>query len=566
MLVFLAFALPSYSQGIVLKPQNVFPSLETDMTGSNLFMINGRQIYWQPSPPGEPVDAGAFNKLILSLLTLRLQDKGALDFDADIANTLPHIITPSGFQAPIKVPYLLQETAGFASPPLTIEPEVLDEAMSHKKLKRFAIRQRSPDQLSIHDPVGWALLVAVIEASEAMPFAVLLMQEIVEPLGLGATDIQLTHHSLGGLQMPITFQLSPKAVTAVGGLLLRNRTPDGSLYLEAGSYQQFADGRNGFRFHPDGTIVSYGMTLKTKDRHSWVEPLNSKCGGTAYTAFPREGLVFGIAADPGSCRQLALLQNAQTVANENFPGRPQPTADGPPLARPTKLEGRYTLAERSPYGLNERLDILEGDFLNVFGYTGDQLRVRRNAEPVRFYRQISAYRFENESDPTDTLLFSPFRLGGYVMVGDQVFRRADILGTAGELRNMLPWALLAILTAGYYAITGKLRPWRRMGQFALIGGVLVGAGLYLEANYWPYVLYEAGQPWVITLWRLGLNVGLMLVLSLPMFVLSFAKKEMIPTRGLAILTAPHLILVALSSLMVFFALILWGVAGTVSPY
>ena len=562
----LVFALPATAQGIVLKPQDVFPSLATDLPEATLFMINGRQVYWQPAPPDEQIDGGAFNKLVLSLLALRLRDKDVIDFDADVATILPHIITPSGFQASIKVPHLLQETAGFASPPLSVGSETLKEAMSHTKLKRFAIRQRSPGQLSIHDPVGWAVLVAVIEASEAMPFSVLLRQQIAAPIGLSPADLQIVHHSLGGRQMPLTLKLSPKAIAAIGGLLLRNRTPDGAAFLDPNSYKQFVEGSKGFRFHPDGAIASYGITLKTEGRHSWIEPLNGDCIGTSYAAFPREGIVFGNAAIPGVCGQTTLLRNARFIANENFPGRLQQASDGPPLARPTKLDGRYTLAQRSPYGLTERLDILEGDFLNVFGYTGDQLRVRRNEEPVRFYRQTSAYRFENENDPTDTLLFSPFRLGGYVKAGDQIFRRADILGTAGELRNMLPWALLAILTAGYYAIAGKLRPWRRMGQFALIGGALVGGGLYLEANYWTYVLYEAGQPWVIAVWRLGLNIGLMLVLSLPMFVLSFAKKDMIPTRGFAILTAPHLILVALSSLMVFFALILWGVAGTVSPY
>lgn len=73
-----------------------------------------------------------------------------------------------------------------------------------------------------------------------------------------------------------------------------------------------------------------------------------------------------------------------------------------------------------------------------------------------------------------------------------------------------------------------------------------------------------GQPWLITVWRTGLNIGLMLVLSLPMFVMSFAKKT-IPTAGAAILTAPHLTVVAIASLAVFFTLVLWGVAGTFAP-
>ena len=569
--ILLATAMPTMAQGIVLKPEATFPILSAEVGNAPLFLINGNQTFWQPAAGDnqtapELLDAGGLNKLVLALMTLRLVDKDYINLETNIATLLPHIVRPDGFQAQIKIHHLLQETAGFASPPLTIAPVALTETMSHNELKRFAIRQRSPGQLSSHDPVGWAIMMAAIEGSDAMPFKDLLMREIAVPLGLNETDLTLTYSSLGGPQMPLGLKLSRKAIATISGLLNRNRSADGTPYLQPETYQALMEGQKGFRFHPDGDVVSFGIVLKKAGRHLWIEPLNNRCGGLAFAAYPREGVVLGAAAKAYTCTQSAFMRGVQAVASNNFPGRVSPPTNGPRLAKPTQLEGRYTLAERSPYGLSERLDILEGDFLNVFGYTGDQVRVRRNDVEVQFYRQVSAYRFENEADPSDTILFSPFRLGGYVKVGEHTFRRADILGTAGALRNMLPWAIIVILTAGYYANPRKLRQWRRMGQFALLGGMLVGGGLYLDANYWAYVLYEMGQPWMITLWRLGINLGLMLVLSLPMFVLSFAKKEMIPTKGIAILTAPHLVAVALSSLMVFFALVLWGMAGTVSPY
>ncbi len=564
---------PAAAQAIVLKPEAVMPQLTVSTPNTTILFLNGQTTVWHPASGAALMDAGSLDKITLALLTLRLVDTGVLKLDSSVSEFLPDVVPASAFEADIKVRHLLQETAGFASPPLKLERTDMRGQISHLALARFAIRQRSPAQASSHDPVSWAVLIAILEAATGRPLTDLMVQHIAHPLGFAEKDLAIRYASLSGDQMPMTLGLSQQATAAIARLLIRNRDNSNQLFLTYETYQDLVQGRGGFRLHPDGDIVSYGVVIKRRGKQGWLEPINSRCRNDfTLVAFPIEGAAFGAANLPENCGATNFRTAVLAIANDAFPGRVPRGTDGPPLARPSKLEGRYVLASRAPAALTERLDVLQESSLSVFGYTGDTLRARLNDGPVMLYRQTSAYRFEaagadsQTSPPYPALTFSPFKLGGYVMVNDQMFRRADILASAGNLRDIMPWALLTVLTAGYYAVGARPKPWRRMGQFAVIGSALVGFGLYMEANYWAGMLYETGMPWLITLWRLGLNIGLMLVLSLPMFVLSFARKRSIPTSGLALLTAPHLALVAVSALTIFFTLVLWGVAGTFRPY
>lgn len=555
------------AQGIVLKPEAVLPLLDAQLGSQFTYYLSGNQTFSSGENRTERLNFHPLQKGLLSLVTLRLADKGLVRLDQSVSDLLPDIVPASPFRAPLHIKHLLQETAGFASPPLSLAPSERDTALNGKLLKRFAISMRSAGQISSHDPVGWALLVATLEAASGKSIPELISDEVLSPLGLPDGSIKSEYQSLGGNSLPLNIHGSTDAFVAITRLFMRNRDAAGSPYLSRNLFLDLTMGQNGFRMHPDGPVTSYGIEIRDNGAHRWIVGLNDRCGGgSAFVAYPREGAVFGVVGPDAACKGASVEQAGIAIATENFPARTKVADDGPPLAKPSKLEGRYVPANRSPYALQERLNILQSDWLFVFGHSSDQLRFRRNEGPLAIFEQLEAYIFQNEADVKDRLVFSPFRLGGYVSDNGTLFRRADVLGAAGQLRTMMPWALITILTAAYYALGRRAKPWKRMGQFAAAGGMLVGISLYLEANHWAYVLYEMGQPWLITLWRTGLNIGLMLVLSLPMFVMSFAKRKTIPTAGIAILTAPHLTLVAIASLAVFFTLVLWGVAGTFAPY
>jgi len=166
------------------------------------------------------------------------------------------------------------------------------------------------------------------------------------------------------------------------------------------------------------------------------------------------------------------------------------------------------------------------------------------------------------------LFFSPYRAGGYAMVGGQAYVRVGVLGYFRTLAGKYIPLMIVILLSGVLHVRSQTSvQWRRFGWFCIAGGGLVGTGLYADWHWWPTVLYELQMPWVITLWRTGLNVGLMLLLALPMLSFTFIRQQNMPEKGFALLFAgPHLGLISLSAIGLFLTTIIWGVAGTFTAY
>ncbi len=566
--------MPSAAQGVVVNPDIVMPKLQTGIESVPVFYLNGGGMTWSDLTQGDKVDVGAFQKTILALAALRLADNGTLALDTSVSSLVPDIVPHEPFKAPITIKHLLQETAGFASPPESLEPILLGKSTDHHQLTKFSIIMRSPGQVSSHDPVGWAILIAMLEKTAGSPIEAIIQQQVLSPLYGGADYMTIKHQTLGGQAMPLDIEITGPVLSSITKLLVWNIDKGGELFLAYQTYQDLIQGRNGHQLHPSDRIASYGIQIHKNKSHYWLEPLNAGDHSSLdFLAFPAQGAVFGAAPTGAMPVRPSLRENALELAREFFPPRPQTTTDGQKLVRPSKLEGRYIPAIQSPAGLSERLAIMQSDWLSVFSDGKGGLLVKRRDEAAIPYRETVPYAYSGTAATmfSPGLIFSPYRLGGYVALkganGErQLYRRVDSLGRAAKLAALMPWALLVIASAGFYAFRQPAKPWRNMGLFALAGAALVGTGLYLELNSWASVLYAQDQPALIILWRTGLNVGLMLLLALPMFVVSFSRNKTIPTGGLKVMVAPHLALVTAAALMVFLTLVMWGVAGTFAPY
>jgi len=575
---------PASGQALVLNPSDVLPDLEAAATDTKVFYINGAQTHGLQDgiDRGRLYTSSNTSKLIISLVALRLSEMGLIVPEASVSDYLPGIVPADPYEAPITIRHLLQETAGFASPPLSLKPHKLDMPLDGAKLRRFAIKLRSPNQASSHDPVGWAVLVALMEHASGKPFSQLVTEHVTAPLGLPADSIMVNYQSLGGTAVSVVTQVSLEAFAEIVRPLIRNRGQAGNAYLERSVHRALVQGAGGFRLHPNSPAASSGISIRSRGGLSWIEGLNSDCNDPlAFIAFAQQGTAF-IAANnnrpsANSCPAAIVRSAGLSQANKYFPPMAGPSANGFDLARPSKLEGRYIPARRSPAALADRLAIMQADWLTIYGHEGAKLEMKRQNGDTVSFAETGPYQYEATGENTaenasvSTMLFSPYRLGGYLLLGstgnnDTLFRRVDILGRSGPLANLMPWALLIVASAGLYAFRQPTKPWRNMGRFALAGALLVGGGLYFEINSWASVLYEQHQPALITLWRTGLNIGLMLLLALPMFVFSFSKNRTIPTGGAKTLVGPHLTLVAAAALVIFLTMILWGVAGTFAPY
>ena len=571
---------PAIGQAIVLNPNEVLPELIADTSGTTAFYINGIHTYGLTKNANEKrlYSSDAITKLILSLVTLRLSDAGVISLEAQVSEFVPHIVSANPFEAPITIRHLLQETAGFASPPLSLTQRALDTAVGGAQLERFAIKLRSAGQASTHDPVGWAVLIAVLEQVTGKPVSQLMTNQLTDPLGLDVKNVLVSYNRLAGESMPLGITTSLSSFAEIVRPLIRNIDKAGAYYLKQKTHKALVEGVDGFKLHPGGKTASLGVSVRSSNYQHWSEGLNTVCTEKlTFTAFPKQGVAFIGAVSGGppnmnSCTPSLVRLASLKQAAKYFPPTKH-NATGATLAQPSRLEGRYIPARRSPAALSERLQIMRSNWYTIYGDTGDQLLMKHRDNEPNIFKETAPYLYENNERRVSisTAMFSPYKLGGYLQLegkyqGDMLYRRVDSLGRAGLLATMIPWALLVIASAVIYAVRQPDKPWRNMGLFALAGVMLVGGGLYLEINNWASVLYEKQQPVLITLWRTGLNIGLMLLLSLPLFVFSFSRSKTIPTDGLKILVAPHLALVAAAALMVFLTLVMWGVAGTFTPY
>lgn len=575
------------AQAVVLNPSEILPELTANEPSVTIFYINGMRTHGLNV--GETIAAGGHRpysssgatKLILSLLALRMADAGIVDLDATLSVDLPGVIPPSPFNAPITAQHLLQETGGFASPPQTLKPKSREQPVEEADLRKFVISMRSPGQASSHDPVGWAILVTLLEQKDGKPLRELIDEYLSVPLALDRDNITVGYQSLSGNAMPVTTEMSLTAFAEIVRPLIRNLNHSGELFLSRSTHAALVSGQDGFSLHPKGTIVSNGMTIDHHSGFTQINGLNADCAEPlAFTAFPDQGVAF-IAAfgeknkrnEPSICAPNLVRTSGLKIAEKYFPPRGGKDMRRQQLARPSKLEGRYILANQSPAGLAERLSIMTDHWLSVYGHTGEKLLLSDTGQEPIVYLEAGPYAYQTDDAgaPAPRILFSPFRLGGYIALEDasssnRLYRRVDSLGRTAMLLGLLPWALLLIASGGLYAFRPATKSWRNMGLFALVGAALVGAGLYFEITSWATVLYEKNQPGLIIAWRTGLNIGLMLLLALPMFVFSFARSKIIPTTGAKLLVGPHLALIAAAALVVFLTLVMWGVAGTFAPY
>lgn len=576
----IAASAPSLSQAIVLNPADIVPELTADAPDTRVFYINGALTHGLTGAEDDQrrYSSPAATKLLLSLLTLRMADSGVLDLDAPVSQILPELVPANPFAATITVRHLLQETAGFASPPLSITSQQIEAPLSNEKLAPFAINIRGAGQASNHDPVGWAILVTLVEQVGGAPTAQLIEHQITQPLGLQGGSLNVRYHSLGGVAMPLAAKMSLASFAEIIRPLIRNRDVGNQPFLNRDTHAAFVGGSGGFRLHPNGNSASSGISVENKTGFGMVTGLNAACDTQlAFAAFPAQGVAFiaadGVNGKTGDCAPSVVYTIALKQAKKHFPQTNTTATPKPELARPSKLEGRYIPADRSPAGLSERLTIMQLDWLTLYGDGKGGLVVKQRDGSPMVYREISPYEYATTAENMlgSELLFSPYRLGGYLAVSDgfgaeKLYRRVDSLGRTAPLFALMPFALLLIASAGIYAFRPPTSLWRKMALFGLVGSALVGTGLYFEINSWAAVLYEQNQPWLIVSWRTVLNGGLMLMLALPMFVFSFSRGKTIPRGAMRLILVPHLALITAAALTVFITLVMAGVAGTFAPY
>lgn len=551
----------AWPQAVVLRPGDVLPRLKE--ASADAFYINGPQVHGLTDDMAETrYPLGGSAKYVLALVTLRLVDKGVIDLDEPVAKAVPDLLDFNPFEVAVTPWHLLTETAGFASPQPDLPP-----GASTAPLRYFMIKMRGAGQIAVDDPIGWQLLKAFLEQRTGQPLPDLLAQEIYEPLGLGPEafrpaapvpwHVPLSDHTASGATVARLLQI-----------LARNRQANGEAYLSPDAYGWLTT-RPLWQMHPMGPKRLAGLAWQRFGVHAALAIPSSGFETISALALPDAGLVF---IDLDKMAHVKIQQAFEALVADHLPPNLNEAAlrdQAAQLLPPEETGFRFGCADIPP-GLRQRLAHAATCNLGVRAGEGGTLRLQaHNYDAISIAAATNTAPFFYETGRTSQpLILSPYRAGGYAVWGGRTFVRVDFLGALQiYVQPYVPLMVILLLSCALHIRSNTSVQWRRFAVMGTVGTLLVAFGLYADWFWWPSVLYEWQQPWLITLWRVGLNIGLMLVLSLPMFAASFIQRQNMPKSGLALLFAgPHLGLIALAAIALFLTTVIWGVAGTFSPY
>ncbi|WP_417450089.1 serine hydrolase [Kordiimonas sp.] len=517
------------AQGVVLRADEVLPHLKA--VTADAFFVNGYNIYGYTDAGGN--EGRGLQRLKLRLTALRLLDDGHLSIDQPISQHLPEIVGEYPFKVALTLRHLLTGTGGFAAPPGgLINPDI--------SLRSYAIEVRTPGHVSTDDLVGDAVLTKLIEQVTGLSLHEVFKQHLTSPLG---------------------YPLVP----GLARVLLYNETPDRQAFLSDALYRLIAS-ETLWRLHPMGPMRSAVGDIRMAHGLSWLEIT------PGVIAFPREGVVF-IAPNLTAGEENLFRSAVIAVARNHFPPRsiPGPLDEARHLARPSEVGGRYTLSGKPSAWLQTRAKAMAHDWMALREEKDGSLNVSLAKVPSQDatdtprpfdprFLEVAPYRYENRTG--NVLTLSPYRMGGYAYLDDRLFHRTGPLGHMDLIARLVPWVFAALLTAALHLKSPVGRPWRYMAAFALTGTGLIGAALAAEWYVWPSVMYGFDLPILVTLWRVGLNIGLMLILAVPLLAVSFVRRGLLPERGVAfILAGPHLALLSIAAMALFLITVALGLAG-----
>ena len=545
----------SYGQSMVVSPESIDTAISRIILSNETFFVNGLStIGLTKNMAVKHYNSADILKISLSIIALRLFDRNQIKLNKSISFDLPDIIEKNPFTVAITPNHLLTETGGFAVPTV----------FKDTPLARYAIQARTAGQISHSDPVGWAILIRLLEKISGKNIQTLFTEELLQPLGLQASDLTLKQ-----AQNPLlTFTqstVSGKYIAEVSRLLIRNLATNGHRFITKKSYDLLVN-KNSWRMHPLAPNHTLGAALFFKDNQRWLSPkTNSNNAGPYFMAFPKVGINFINLSGHTAAFEAAIISLA---ANKFLPVKPDGRLrEARQLRQYRPFSGYYIRDDQPSMWLKKRLASIEDTAL-YFSQRGDtsvmQTIERPEGKSVKEYRKILPFYYK--ANDGETLLFSPFRSGGYVLKDGILHRHIGILGNSSLVISLFPTAILILLTGGLYIRYGISQMWKKMGQFSIIGTLLVCAGLACDYLWWPSAIFEWDMPYLVNLWRAVMNIGLMLVMSVPMFALSFTRRNHMPAGAAIAIVPAHLAILTVAALTLFLILISWGVAGEFSAY
>jgi CubicO group peptidase (beta-lactamase class C family) len=554
------------------------------------------------------VDIASIGKSMTALIASQLIDEGVLNLDEDVN----HYLKSAQVTGPkVTLRMLFGHRGGFDAD-LTglFVPLDGDTSMAPGELDRRLRPIGAPGWVTGYDNQGYGVIGLVLRDSTGKPLASLYRERLFDPAGMptavqgrpadGDARLAGCHVVRGaGAVTQCPYWLYREGLRGAGGvaasgedmarymrLLLNDGTIDGRQVLSSGAFKALTD-FDTYRFHAGlpgmarsftqleefrgleyahgGSMPGFSSIMKIyrdADIGVFVCVLGGQPGAFDYNLTGTIGALRDLDVAPAAKPAMLVLQTlAERFADEFIPAVWPRSSAGTQAVVSSAPEdiapflGRYVATENKTRSVAPRIGSWLGG-IDVIRMGGERIGVAGLGP----YHRVGSYLYEDAKGRR--LAFAELPVGRFVAIGlsPGVFRKTNVFESPVWTLPLMLAATLVLISALGRLHAGAPARLRRLATFAVLGYVLVLAGLVLEWQYGVRLAVIDGAIILPALWRVGLHVGaLMLLWS--------AVKFAAPRDGSMSRAAyGHGVLIAASGVSVAAVVILWRVIAAFPPY
>ena len=566
------------AQSITLHEGDLSALLNKNAISSDdLWIVNGKNIL-KRGDNDQRIGLGKLSAALWNVAALRLIEMKLLDADRPVSDFLDDIEIDNPFRKRVTLRHLLAGTAGFATPPFHATTLEFTDNYSvfpiDNDWRKYLSLITEPGLGARDDLVGQALLAKVILSVMDNDINQVLQELVFAPLDVQA-DLRLPedilNYTYDAFFAPVVdISISTEAFGAFLSMLTDNRRAGGERYLSLAMHEALMKGA-AWKVHPLGPGRSYGFATGEINARRSASILPSEWrrhAGQSYVsgmvAFPDAGIVIAMSeygADSKKVRN-KLLKVAGVIASENIP-RTSYFRERKLLENVTEVyprNGYFMLDETATSWLAEKL--------NRAKYHSPYISVKREAVTVthggeqKLYHRVEP-RFYQSSD--GERLYLSEGNDGNIAIGGSVYRYTGAMGNPYLLISPFFICLITLLSAGIYWNSKRGKDWRRFARWTVVGALCFTAGYYAEVMLYPTEWSMEHNSFYVLLWRLVFNIGLMLLLTAPMYAWRFGKQNSFHENARQIMVGSHVIVIAAAALVFALLSVGWGLAGELLP-
>lgn len=573
---------------------------------------------------GTPVDpdwtlfgVGSISKTMTAIVASQLIAEGHINPHRDVGSYLPDLEVMRGS---VTLHQLLGHRAGFDSDlSFLLTAARHDPSMSNAAIDRRLVLLRDPGTVSAYDNVGYGLVGLLASAVDGEPLDSVYRRRLFGPAdmdawvgapGDAADRLARCYVPAGPDRVsPCTTIILREAIEGAGGVMatasamaryLRMLLGDGTIagmQVVAPEVLAAALDFDTYRFHPGlpglgrafmqfpdlqgyrvyghgGSIPGFSSNLKVYP-DAGLGLFVSFMGGQPPTFdLTLSNLVAYFTAPKPQGEALegivALHRLTETIARRVLPETPASGADAAapdgsmeavsaaPESTPAALSGRwFPTKDRSRNALARLMRWSSPFTVTAAGEDGILL----NGQGP--YRRIGTLLYENEDGQRIAFRQDGSNLFMATAMSIATFERLNEMEAPGWAPTLLLAAVLLLLPALIYLWPGSSSSLRRPARWALGAAVLALACLVLELEHGIRLTVAEGRYVLPAVWRIGMHLGLLALLLLPVAVLRTWRADPAGARWRRFGRRIYGTLLAAASWAIVIAIFGWGLVGTI---